>query len=646
MGYESTILELLETCQKADSAYYNKGKPIMSDAEYDYTRDTLKTLVEQSTDLDGSLRQTVESYLASVGTPTMVDGWEKATHFSPMGSLLKVVNQQEFDAWSKKYTTGLLCWSEKMDGLSVELVYENGLLIQAITRGDGYTGDDITANVKRMKGVKHKVSEINKFAIIGEIMATLSDWSEHFPGEKNPRNSAAGASRRFDGRNVEHLTVFSYGISGLKFDTEQEKMKWLESANFITPNWGLVDMKEAGRIQQEYEQTKRSKLNYEIDGIVFKDNNINHQEKLGRVDNRPRAQRAFKFTAVTKESHLRDVIWQTGRTGVVTPVGIVDPVNIGGVTVTRISLCNLAELKRLDIKMDSKVLVKRSNDVIPKVIKAEGGSRLIDIPSKCPACDSLLEFSGIDEETGSYIRLVCKSNTCEGRGQYRILHYLKSLDIKGFGKQLISKLFSAGSIRRPSDLYRLSPMDIAGLEGLGEKSAQKLLEELNSKSSNIPVPTFVKSLGIELFGESFAKIALDKIGSLEALRKAEAKDLASVPRIGDSIAEAAVTGFKLLSDDIDDLLTFVTLQDPSSMEGPLVGKSICFTGFRDKNLEKQVISSGGQIASGVSKNLDILVCASLEASSSKIKKAKEYNSSGKANIHITSKGDFLASIHH
>jgi DNA ligase (NAD+) len=370
-------------------AKYYAGEPLVSDAAYDALEDELRLL------------DPTHPQLARIGTSELVEAWEKARHEIPMGSLHKVVSPEELGEWVARCDELLakegeppmsteLFVAEKLDGISIELVYRQGKLSDGITRGDGEVGERITANVTRMRGVPRSLGDPRPLAVRGEIILRLSDMRAHFPGVSSPRNAAAGTARRFDGQGSEHLTVLVYDLAGAsELSTEREKLELLRRLGFATPLTYLGSTVDVLEWHRRYSEGLREGLDYEIDGLVVRANRLDAQLRLGDVNHRPRAAVAFKFASPSKVSRVVEIRWDTGSSGRVTPVAVVEPVVLAGATVQRASLHNASLVRELGIGVGDEVLVSRRNDVIPyveEVVVKHGPA--VAAPSSCSRCGS------------------------------------------------------------------------------------------------------------------------------------------------------------------------------------------------------------------------------------------------------------------
>lgn len=351
------IKELESNIFTARTNYYNH-QPSVSDKVFDAWIDELRLL-------DPSNKA-----VTSVGAPVLPSEWKKAKHQIPMGSLDKVNLPTELSKWADDMASGeKLFTTEKLDGLSIELIYEDGKFIQSLTRGDGVEGEDVTVNVIKMGGVKPYLKHKFTGSLRGEIIMKKSIHQKHFSDKANPRNAASGTCKRLDGVGVNHLDIMFYQVIGdVDFKTEIEQFEWLEKQGLITPNYWLFNSaSEVNAHWRDYQDNKRDKLDYDIDGLVIRINDMDKQAALGDKDMRPKGAIAFKFDNEARETVLLDIEWQVGNTGRITPVAILDPVIVCGVEIKRASLHNVARVQELDLYLGCKVLVSRRNDVIPYI---------------------------------------------------------------------------------------------------------------------------------------------------------------------------------------------------------------------------------------------------------------------------------------
>lgn len=623
------IAELGELLKKYKDAYYN-GQPLVSDAAFDQLEDELRALDPK------------HPLLASVGAPVPtkakpraagapVTEWEKAQHKLPMGSLNKATDEAEFHAWVSRCEEHAareklpkvqsdLFVTEKLDGISLEVIYENGVMTEAITRGDGQVGERITTNVARMKGVPPRLKEALDISVRGEIVLKLSDMKRSFPNASNARNMASGTAKRFDGTGCEHLTVLFYDLEGEDAVDEVRKFARLKQLGFETPNLYPTDSAGVVELYQQYAASKRAALDYDIDGLVIRCNPVRTQALLGELGGRPRAAVALKFASQTRVTKLNRIVWDTGDSGRVTPIAEFDRVWIGGAHLERASLHNVSNVKALGISEGDEILVSRRNDVIPQVeeVVVKHGPPAV-IPTTCGVCNSKLVSEG------EFIS--CRNSECRAVVEGRIKNWVEAQDVHDFGGHIIGELVRARLVKEPSDLYKLKVEDVAKLEHMGEISARKILGNLKAKLP-LNLPLFLASLGIEHFALLTAKLIVSNgFDTLEKLRQATQAQLAAIPGLGPSKARVVVDGLKARSAEIDRLLALGIVPVAPSHGGPLAGLSFCFTGTLSKprkELEDLVEKHGGNLLSGVTKDLKYLVMADPNSGSSKAEKAKKY----------------------
>ena len=353
MSKTAHIKELADKIIKARNDYYNH-QSTCSDVVFD-------AWVDELTKLDPDNKA-----VTAIGAPVAVNEWEKVAHDIPMSSLNKVNTPDELRAWVKECSAHEVFMTEKLDGLSINTIWEKGLLVKALTRGDGSIGENITINVGRMKGIPKKLKKSFTGSLRGEIILRKSDHKKHFSEYSNPRNAASGIAKRYDSEGSEHLSVLMYQASVEDFNTEKEQFLYLTSLGVEVPHYNVYkNVDDAIKEWKRYQDDVRESLDYEIDGLVCRVNKMNDQLALGEKNHRPKGAIAFKFAAETRETTLRNIVWQVGNTGRLTPVGIIDPVEICGATIERASLHNAKRVQELKLWKNCKVLISRRNDVIP-----------------------------------------------------------------------------------------------------------------------------------------------------------------------------------------------------------------------------------------------------------------------------------------
>jgi DNA ligase (NAD+) len=613
------IDELAAKLRTHRDAYYN-GQPLISDTAYDALEDELRSL-----DANHEL-------LARIGAPASdVSEWEKARHAIAMGSLNKVVNEAEFAKWLARCDELAraqdlpaigddLFVTEKLDGISLEVIYENGQLADAITRGDGEIGERITPNVRRMKGVPAQLACAVSVSVRGEIILKLSDLKRVFPGASNPRNMAAGTSKRFDGQGCEHLSVLFYDLEGEELPSEGAKLARLAALGLTTPPHETGSVERILAIYAEYANGRRAGLDYEIDGLVVRANQTRTQHMLGEKAHRPRAAIAYKFASQAKVSQLIGISWETGASGRVSPVAQIAPVELAGAIVQRASLHNAGNVRALGIGVGDEVLVSRRNDVIPYVeeVVTKNGQPA-EIPTACAACQGPLVV------VGEY--LLCRNPDCRALVEGRIQNWVDALGVLEWGEKLVSQLVAAGLVKGPADLYRLEVEQIAALERRGTVIATKVLDNLKAKLP-IPLPVFVAALGMENVALQTAKLLISAgLDTLDKLQAATVDEIAAISGLGPAKARFVVDGLRSRAAEIERLIAVGVIPVAPSAHGPLEGKSFCFTGTLSrprKELEVMVEQRGGTLLSSVTKGLSYLVMADPSSGSAKAEKARKY----------------------
>jgi DNA ligase (NAD+) len=615
------VAELAALLKQYKDAYYN-ATPLVSDAAYDALEDELRALAPD------------HEVLASVGAPARgeaVTAWEKARHAIPMGSLNKAVDEDELRQWAARCDelgakgnlaaiSSNLFVTEKLDGLSLAVTYDRGALVDALTRGDGEVGERITANARRMKGVPAKLKAPVSITVRGEIILRLSDLKRAFPGAANPRNQAAGTSKRFDGQGCEHLSVLFYDLDGEEHATEVAKLARIAELGFTVPSAEATDLEGVLALHRDYAATRRAALDYEIDGLVVRANDVHAQHMLGELNSRPRAAVAYKFASQAKVTKLVDVLWETGPSGRVSPVAVVEPVELAGAVVRRASLHTAANVAALGIGIGDDVLVSRRNDVIPyveEVVSHRG--KPVATPTACAMCDGGLE------KVGEY--LSCRNRECRALVEGRIHNWIGATGVLEWGDKLIAQLVEAELVREPADLYRLKPEQIAKLERRGLVIGKKVIANLHA-GLPLALPRFLAGLGIENFGYQTAK-ALVAAGydSIEKVQEAKEADIAALPGVGAVKAAIVVAGLAERRDEIARLIAAGVAPVAKAAAGPLAGKTFCFTGSLSrprKEYEQLVEKHGGTLLAGVTKDLQYLVMADPGSGSSKAQKAKQY----------------------
>jgi DNA ligase (NAD+) len=622
--------------------YYVENNPEISDYEYDQLLKKLEKLESKYPDLITS-----DSPTQRVGGEPLEE-FETVEHKVPMLSLANTYTfdeLKEFDERVKKNVGEVeYIVDPKIDGAGVALLYEDGSFVRGATRGDGVKGDDITSNLKTINSIPLKLQgdTLKNIEVRGEVYMSLKGFKKYNKEQEkkgetvfaNPRNAAAGSLRQLDPRIVADrpLDIFIYYISysDKKFETLENAIKAMKKAGLkINPFVKKVkDIDEVIKYCKELEK-KREKLDYEIDGAVVKVNSFAKQEELGETSKNPRWAISYKFAAKQATTKLNDIEVQVGRTGTLTPVAILEPVEVGGVTVSRATLHNFDELKRKDIRIGDKVLVERSGDVIPQVVKSikqkrTGSEKRKNIPKKCPVCGT--EVLKSDDE----VAVRCPNKQCPARLKWRIKYFTSrdAMDIDHLGEQTIDKLLDEGMIDNIADLYSLTKEDILKLEGFKDKSAENLLNSID-KSKQQDLSRLIFGLGIRHVGKYAAQLLASKYYSIDELAKASEEELKEIDGLGDKSADSIATFFateenqKLINKLKD--IGVKTIQEKKEGQD-LQGKKFVFTGglsISRPEASDLVKEKGGIVASSVSKNIDYVVVG--ENPGSKYDKAKKMN---------------------
>jgi len=614
------ITSLLDDIDKYDSAYYNDNTKLISDEEYDGLKDKLRAIKPPKEDKELSVR--IKTTLARVGAPPPKHGkWAKYNHEVPMSSLNKVNLPEELENWANKCNAKKeFLVLDKLDGISISLKYENGILVNGSTRGDGSVGENITVNVKKMKGVQNKLPEPLTSHIRGEIVLRHSDWKKYFPDLKNPRNSASGIAKRIDGTGVEHLSVIVYTIEGKDFNYENESMDYLKKLGFTVPNYFKVNsIKDIVSLWNKYMSQTRDSLDYDIDGLVVHINDRSHRFSLGEENHRPKGSVAFKFESPEARSVITNIICQVGDTGVITPVAEFNEVELLGATIKRASLHNFHKVEELCVNIGAEVIIERCNDVIPgikEVVRKNNGA--FQPPDKCPVCGAITVTDG---------KFVYCSNekTCPPQVKGRINKWVNEHGILEWGDAVITKLIESGKVKDIGDLYRLTASDIASLDRMGDKSASNLIEELD-KYRSVTLESFLGGLCIRGIATSIAKAVVDAgYDSLDDIMSVSVCELEQIPGFGYDRATAFYNGIIKNTDRINDILN-AGLTIKARIKGSLTGKSVCFTGTMEQPralLQKMVEENGGEVKKSVGKGTTYLVISDPNSNSSKAQAARK-----------------------
>jgi len=643
----SRIDELSKLIKKYQDSYYN-GEAEISDFEFDKLWDELKTL-----DPNNAILKKV----GADGKENFDNGtFKKAKHRMMMGSQEKAGDPEEFLKWAENHVYDEYLVEYKLDGASLELQYNNGVLFKAITRGDGTIGDDITENAKKMNGVPAGLFDANgnkidfTGAVRGEVIMTHQVHDQLYSDKANCRNAANGLMKRKDGEGSENLKLITYDALGTDldgnatsnpFNDEEEKINWLKNCGFnVVPLEIKKTVQEVIDYRAEVDSNRKN-LEYDIDGLVVKERKIDFDD-ASRA--RPDRQIAFKFNLEEAVTTLRQVEWS--ESGVTyTPVGIFDEVQLNGTTVQRASLANPDTMRKLGVKIGSKVVVVKRGEIIPKIVSviSDGENAKneteIPVPCKCSACGSDLK----DEGT----RLYCPNKACSKLVHHRLQKWISSNDIRDLGETLIRSLFDTKKVQSIYDLYNLTVEDLTPYF-LDEESIEKKKDSLGAKKvydsiqahKKMSLATFVAGFDIEGIGETVVQKLVDAgFNTLDKLFNANADEFANVYGFAKIMAETMVQGLADNKVEMQKLVDEKIVEIAGAIEGDLVGKSFCFTGelktMKRSAAEALVKENGGTCKSSVTKDLTYLVTNDTSSGSSKNQKAAKYG------VKIINEDEFL-----
>lgn len=647
--------------------YYALDDPVITDQEYDALFRELQELEERYPQF-----VTPDSPTQKVGHPPL-EAFAPFEHRIPMLSLENAFGEEEALAFDNRIrrSLGSLAYTyvaePKMDGVAVEVIYERGVLTGAGTRGDGRVGEDVTPNVKTIRSIPLRLTPFDGapdppeyLAVRGEVFMEKEEFrrinkeqmEKGLPVFANPRNAAAGSLRQLDSRITasRKLKAYFYGtgyVEGISFRSHWETLETLRS-------WGLPvnplcrlckDIKEAIAYYHDLEK-RRNLLPYEIDGVVIKVNEIDLQRRLGEKTRSPRWAIAFKFAAHQAVTRIVGINVQVGRTGVLTPVAELEPVQVGGVVVRHATLHNYDEIKRKDIRIGDQVVVQRAGDVIPEVVRAvkearRGEEKEFVMPERCPVCGSrVVRFP---EE----VAYRCINQNCPARVKASIIHFASrnAMDIEGLGEKTVNLLVDKGLVRRIPDIYRLKKEDLINLPGFADLSAENLLKAIE-KSKSVTLSRFLFALGIPYVGEFTASLLADHFKSLQGVMEAKREELISIHGIGDKVADAVVAYFRnpenreMIAELLEQGLRIEEAGEIKAPDSFWKGKTVVFTGSLEKftrdEASRIVTSLGARVANSVSRKTDLVVVG--ENPGSKLEKARELG------IQIMTEEEFLEKI--
>ena len=632
--------ELVELLNRYATEYYTSDNPSVSDSEYDRLYRELVELEKAHPD-----QVLPESPTHRVGGK-ILDGFEKYSHQYPLYSLQDAFSREELDAFDARVRKELddvtyIC-ELKIDGLSISLTYEQGIFVAGATRGDGSIGENITENLKRVKDIPLSLPEKLDITVRGECYMPRASFdqvnqSRQENGEPefaNPRNAAAGTLRQLDTAVVakRNLATFLYQEASPSTRDSQEKvLKHLEQLGFVVNQRRLLahSMDEVWAFIQEIGR-ERDQLPYDIDGVVIKVNDLAGQEQLGFTVKAPKWAVAYKFPAEEKEAKLLSVDWTVGRTGVVTPTANLTPVQLAGTTVSRATLHNVDYIAEKDIRKDDTVIVYKAGDIIPAVLRVVESKRVseerLDIPTKCPSCDSkLLHFE--DE-----VALRCINPRCPAQIKEGLTHFASrdAMNISGLGPSIVEKLFAANLVKDVADIYRLTVEDLLLLDGIKERSAQKLYQSIQASKEN-SAEKLLFGLGIRHVGSKASQLLLQNFHSIESLAQANPEEIASIESLGSVIAQSlqtyfATEGSEILLRELKESGVNLDYKGQTvAANAALSGLTVVLTGKLERlnrsEAKNKLESLGAKVTGSVSKKTDLVVAGA--DAGSKLQKAQE-----------------------
>jgi DNA ligase (NAD+) len=654
--------ELRDVLNRALIAYHVEDEPIMEDAAYDALFDELLALEEEHPDL-----VTPDSPTQRIGAPAS-ERFRKVQHLSPMGSLDKVTTDEAVSKWAddvrkrlgKEGDVVAYVLEPKIDGLAINLTYRDGVLEQGATRGDGVEGEDVTVNLRTIRAIPLAMAEKvpGTVEVRGEVYMPLSGFNalnERLVAEEkkptpNPRNAAAGSLRQKDSTitAARPLSFWAYAIGvhdGVELASQWETLAWLREHGFPTNPFA----ERVGTVEEVVEhsvawETRRSELDYEIDGIVIKVDSYAQQERLGALHGRPRWARAFKWAPLTAVTRLHKIAIRVGRTGALNPWAMLEPVEVGGVTVSRATLHNEEDINRKGIREGDDVIVQRAGDVIPQVVGPAGphrkGTKEFRMPTHCPLCGTEI----VKPEGEAMHR--CPNRACPSRGLETLISWVEGpADIDGVGEQTVRTLWQQGLVRSLPDLYRLEKEQLLELDGFGEISATNAIEQIEASRTRVPFSRVLLGLNIAGIGWVLAQNLARHFETIEKLTAAAPEEIAEVEGFGPDRAEAVAEWFaddenRALVEELRGLgLNFELSAAERPSEGPLTGRTYVITGtlerFSRDDAQARLEALGAKVTNSVSAKTTGLVVGE-EPGASKLTKAQ------KAGIPILSEGDLLS----
>ena len=641
--------------KKLNSAYFDKDKPLVSDQEFDEIKKELIQLEKKYSFLKSSIK--IENIIGSKPSSK----FEKVKHSKPMLSLSNAFKKEDMQDFKKKINNFLNKNSEiqfssepKIDGISASLRYENGKLIYGLSRGDGFFGENITENLATIKDIPKNLNNSPKtIEVRGEVYIGKKDFEKLRDKFANPRNAAGGSLRQKNSKETAKIPLkfFAYGIGEIVpqiFKTQTDLLKQLKNWGFpINPYCKIIENIKDVEKNHSFLESLRSTLDYDVDGIVYKVNNFNFQERLGSTSNSPRWAIAYKFSSVKASSTIRKILIQVGRTGAITPVAKIDPVTVGGVVVSNATLHNEDEIIRKDIRVGDTITIQRAGDVIPQVLsvnksKREKNSKQFIFPDKCLCGNPTKKEISMSTKKTDAVRRCTRGYECDFTAKEKLKHIVSkdAFDIEGLGKKVIDNFWELKLVRTPADIFKLNYKKIEKLEGWGKLSIKNLQNAVN-KSKNIVLNRFIYSIGIRHIGQENAKILANFFKNsnkfselfLPQKRKSILKNLDDLDGIGNTQIKS-IEDFFSNNKNLNitqSLMSMLNIKNFKSISrtGKLSNKNIMFTGGFEKMSRSEAKAlaeeNGAKILGSVSKKLNYLVIGNSKPTKKKIEKAKELN---------------------
>ena len=662
MNHKSEIINLykkkIKILQKHNKLYFNKDNPEITDAQYDDLKKQIFNLEKKNIFL-----KKLDLNKGIVGSPPS-NKFQKIQHLKPMLSLSNAFDKSDMNDFLKKINNFLntknknICFSSepKIDGISATLIYENGVLTKGLSRGDGVTGEDILENLKTIKEIPKKINASNLPALLevrGEIYIGKKDFIKIKGNFANPRNAAGGSLRQKNPNETAKIPLkyFAYGfgvIEPMLFKTQSEFLKKISNWGFIINPLSRI-VKSIEEIENHHKQidAHRASLDYDIDGLVYKVDDLKLQSRLGNTSSSPRWAIAYKFSAEKAVTTINDIIIQVGRTGAITPVAKVKPVTVGGVVVSNATLHNEDEIKRKDIRIGDTVLIQRAGDVIPQVVsvdfsKRNQNSKQYIFPEKCLCGSTTQKDINKSTQKEDAIRRCNKDYDCDFIAKEKLKHIVSkdAFNIDGLGKKVIDQFWDLKLIRKPSDIFNINYNKIKGLEGWGELSINNLKRAVDN-SKIIELDRFIFSIGIRHIGQENAKIlasffkTINKFSDLfiEKSRKKILTNLIDLDGIGETQIESIYNFFykKKNIEIVKNLITVLSIKafKIQNKKGKFSNKTVMFTGGFKKMSRSEakslVENNGGKVLGTISKKLDILIIGNSKPIKKKIDNAKQLN---------------------